>query len=47
MVRNIKFRVCIPIPWGSSLILFLRSEWIWWNGDDEGNEKNSYAIEFV
>jgi hypothetical protein len=47
MVRNIKFRVCIPIPRGNSLILDLGFQWIWWNGDDEGNEKNSYAIEFV
>jgi hypothetical protein len=44
MVRNSKFRVCIPIPWGNSLILDVGFPFIWWNGDAEGNEKYSYAI---
>jgi hypothetical protein len=29
---------------GNPLILDLRSQWIWWNGE-EGNEKNNYALE--
>jgi hypothetical protein len=24
-----------------------RISWIWWNGDAEGNEKNSYTIEIL
>jgi hypothetical protein len=31
---------------GNPLILYLECRWIWWNGDDEGNEKNGYAISF-